>query len=105
MVDIDSLILNPKRHHLIQQIQESLAEGCSKREVARRPGIGRYTVSKYAKGDPIILFKLGVRSNKLAPYWHVACLVSMKDSQRKKPLITLHSAEAMFLRGRYTIVL
>lgn len=83
---MDSIIINPKRYHLIKQIQESLAEGCSKREVARRLGIGRHTVSKYAEGDPRILSELGVRSNKLASYLE-DCLSCLNDGFSKKETI------------------
>lgn len=83
---MSSIILNPKRYHLIQQIQESLAEGWAKREITRRLRIGRHTVSKYAEEDQRILSELGIRSNKLAPYLE-HCLSCLNDGFSKKETI------------------
>jgi predicted transcriptional regulator len=51
-------------------------EGCSSREIARRLGIGRNTVSKYRTGDPKLLYQYGIRQSKLDVYrdYIVQCL-------------------------------
>jgi len=62
------IILNQKRYRQIVQIQDYLAEGCSNREVARRLGISRNTVARYASGDPGVLAETGFRQGKLDIY-------------------------------------
>jgi len=62
------IILNQKRYRQIVQIQDYLAEGCSNREVARRLGISRNTVARYASGDPGVLAVTGFRQGKLDIY-------------------------------------
>lgn len=57
-----------KRYGLIVQIQSFLQEGLSKREIARRLGISRNTVTRYREGEPLTLCQGGIRRSKLAPY-------------------------------------
>lgn len=45
-----------------------MSEGCSQREVARRMGIGRNTVLKYADGSPEMLLESGFQFGKLDNY-------------------------------------
>ncbi|WP_054876739.1 transposase, partial [Oxobacter pfennigii] len=52
----------------ILQVQKYSQEGCSNREIARRLGIGRNTVSKYKTGDPKLLYQYGIRQSKLDVY-------------------------------------
>lgn len=63
-----SLKIRSKKYQLISQIQELLSEGCSQREVARRLGIGRNTVVKYAVGVPKMLLETGFQFGKLDNY-------------------------------------
>lgn len=55
------LVLNTKRYQLIIKIQDFIKEGCSKREISRRLGISRNTVSKYESGDPKELSYSGIK--------------------------------------------
>ena len=62
------LILDTKRYQLIVKIQQFIKEDCTKCEVARRLGISRNTVSKYASGNPKDLSCYGIRQSKLDIY-------------------------------------
>ena len=67
-----------KRYQMICQIQGFLNEGCSYREIARRMGVGRYTIAKYRNGNTMELSMYGVRQSKLDPYYDfiIQCLKS-----------------------------
>lgn len=68
--------LNNKRYKLILQIQEFIKDECSYREIARRLGISRNTVSKFKEGDPQLLYQYGIKQSKLDGYRNhiVQCL-------------------------------
>jgi transposase len=75
--DVDNFhSFNNKCYQLILQIQKFSQKGCSGREIARRLGIGRSTVSKYRTGDPKLLYQYGIRQSKLDVYrdYIVQCL-------------------------------
>lgn len=57
-----------KRYQIICQVQSFLQEGCSYREISKRLGIGRNTISKYKSGDPIKLCRSGINQSKLGAY-------------------------------------
>lgn len=64
--------ISNKCYKLILQIQEFIKDGCSYREIARRLGISRNTVSKFKEGDPEVLCKYGIRQGKLDGYrYHI----------------------------------
>jgi transcriptional regulator with XRE-family HTH domain len=60
--------INNKRYKQIVQIQEFINDGCSFREIARRLGISRNTVSKFKEGDPKLLCQYGIGQSKLDGY-------------------------------------
>lgn len=60
--------ISDKCYQKVTQIQAFIQEGCSYREIARRMGISRRTVAKYAKGDPEQLSRKNTRKKALDAY-------------------------------------
>jgi transcriptional regulator with XRE-family HTH domain len=84
---VDNLpVLEQKRYQLIIQIQKLLKEGCSYRETARRLGIGRNTIAKYRKGNPLDLCKKSIKVSKIDPY-HDEILQQLKDGCSKSATV------------------
>lgn len=78
------LIFHTKRYQLILQVQAFLSEGCSFREIAKRLGISRNTVSKYKTGDPVVLCEYGIKQSKLDGYRdHIVSCLKSGDSKSK----------------------
>ena len=75
-----------KRYQLIIQIQKFSEEGCSNREIARRLGVGRNTVSKYKTGDPEQLSQYGIRQSKLDIY-HDHIVECLKNGYSKSKTV------------------